>query len=370
MGDLLARATRRPTLAHIRHVTPVPPAAATGLVAQVYRQVERDFGMLAPPVSLHSPAPGALAATWAMLRETLIATGLADREAKEAVAAAVSSANRCPYCVEVHGATLVGLVRGSDAMAVATDDLGGVRDPALRVLAAWAHASQAGDVTQRHPPPFPTAHGPELIGVAVVFHYLNRMVNVFLQPSPLPAAVPAVMRPRMRRMAGRLMASLARAHRDPGEALDLLAPAPLPADLSWAAGQPSIADAFARASAVIDRGGECAVPDDVRQLVAVTLSGWTGQPPGLGGRAWVDEALGGLPAVDRPAGRLALLTALASYQITDGVIDEFRRAHPDDRRLIELTSWASLAAARQVGARLQRDLLAPGPTSSPDATEA
>ena len=47
--------------------------------------------------------------------------------------------------------------------------------------------------------------------------------------------------------------------------------------------------------------------------------------------------------------RLALLTALASYQVDRSVIDKFRLDWPDDATLVELTSWASLAAARRVG---------------------
>src|ERR1039457_6101964 len=44
-------------LTQVRHVTPVRIGAGPGLVRQVYRQVEREFGVLAPPMALHSPAP-------------------------------------------------------------------------------------------------------------------------------------------------------------------------------------------------------------------------------------------------------------------------------------------------------------------------
>ena len=57
----------------------------------------------------------------------------------------------------------------------------------------------------------------------------------------------------------------------------------------------------------------------------------------------------GLAPADRPAGRLAILTALASYQVSDAIIDEFRRGGGTDRALIEVTSWAALVAARRVG---------------------
>jgi hypothetical protein len=83
------------------------------------------------------------------------------------------------------------------------------------------------------------------------------------------------------------------------------------------------------------------------------------QPPGISNRAWLDDAVTGLPNADRAAGRLALLTALASYQVTSSVVDAFRSRHPGDTTLIELTSWASMASARQVGARLVGDLKAP-----------
>jgi hypothetical protein len=67
----------------------------------------------------------------------------------------------------------------------------------------------------------------------------------------------------------------------------------------------------------------------------------------------------GLPAADRPPGRLALLTALASYRVTQAVIDDFRRDRPEDAELIALTSWASLAAARREGGRMHAAVRAP-----------
>jgi len=54
----------------------------------------------------------------------------------------------------------------------------------------------------------------------------------------------------------------------------------------------------------------------------------------------------------RPAGRLALLTAMASYRVTASLVDEFRQLQPADAALIELTAWASMAAARREGTLL------------------
>jgi AhpD family alkylhydroperoxidase len=351
MRTLLARASRRATPGHVQHVVPVPSGAARGLTAEVYEQMERDFGMLAPPVMLHSPAPMVLAACWVMLRETLVAAGVAGRPVKEAVAAAVSRANRCPYCVEVHGAALAGLVSGRDAAAVLADRLADVADPEIRAAARWA--GDGPGPADRRPVP-PADQLPELIGVAVTFHYLNRMVNVLLQSSPFPPALPPVALRGARWVAALVMGALARTRRAPGDSLDLLAADGVgPTDLDWAAGHPTVAAAMARAVAAIEAAGTRSVPGPVRAVVLDRLAGWDGRPPPLG-RAWLDEAVADLAEPVRPAGRLALLTALASYRVVDGDVARFRHAQPGDDALVELTAWASLAAARRAGRLLRR----------------
>ncbi|MFI5929074.1 carboxymuconolactone decarboxylase family protein [Micromonospora sp. NPDC051543] len=344
MGAVLTRATRRGTLAQIRHVTPTHPRDAEGLVAAVYRQVSRDFGILAPPIALHSPAPTTLAAAWLMLRETLIATGTTDRVTREAVAAAVSAANDCPYCVDVHGAMLQGLAGRGTARGVLSGRPGEVADPALRAVVTWA-----GGGDQRTPDR-PEAACAELIGVAVAFHYLNRMVNVFLDPSPVPSGVAPRVRDVMFGMAGRLLAPTARRARPRGAALALL-PAAEPGEATaWAAADPTLRDGFARAYAAVEAAGERSVPSGVRDLVRARLRVWDGKPPGIS-RAWVEEPLAEIAPPDRAAARLALLTAVASYQVTTADIAAVRRGRTP-ASLVELTSWASLTAATTIGTRL------------------
>ncbi|MGK4584703.1 carboxymuconolactone decarboxylase family protein [Kitasatospora sp. HPMI-4] len=351
MATPFLRPALRRSLAQIRRVSPVRPADAGREVAGVYAEVEREFGMLAPPIGLHAASPAVLAASWVMLRETLVAAGRVDRATKEAVAAAVSAANACPYCAQVHGATLAALLPGAGAPATARVRAEGVAD--------WLQQNGSRGTEPGGRPPFPAAEAPELIGVAVTFHYLNRMVNLFLEESPLPAGLPPAARPAATAVLGRLMRRTARDAPPAGTSLDLLPSAPLPADLRWAAGTPSIAGAFARAAAAVDAAGARSVPDGVRGLVTARLAEWDGRPPGIS-RAWVEDAVSALPGEERPAGRLALLTAKASYQVDDGLVAEFRREGPGDAALIELTSWAALAAARELGARLGERGLAGG----------
>lgn len=351
MSGTLFGTALRTSLKQIRHVTAVRPADATGLVAEVYAQTERDFGILAPPIALHSPAPETLAASWLMLRETLIADNLVDRATKEVVATAVSLSNACPYCVDVHGSTLDGLGQGLDKAALAGGHPESIADPAVREIAGWAQASGTRATALRYPARFPAEQTAELAGVAVTFQYLNRMVNIFLGGSPLPTVLPTAAGGSALRLLGRFMRRTAHERHRPGTSLDLLPAAPIAGDLAWAASNQYIDNAFARAGAAIEAAGIRSVPESVRELLDVTISAWDGTPAGPS-RAWADDAVSSLPAADRAAGRLTLLTALASYRVDESVIDDFRRDQPEDRVLIELTSWASLTAARRVGSWL------------------
>lgn len=358
MGRWLAWATSQTMLTHVRHVTPVSPRTATGSVTEVYRQLATDFGVYAPPVLLHSPAPVALRACWALLRETLLADGLVSRRAKEVVAEAVSLGNRCPYCVDVHGAAVAGLGGHGSRSSAGRQPA----DPYLAALAEWGRRS--GEPSHRPAPAFPIAHAPELIGVAVVFHYLNRMVSVFLQESPLPVTSDPIGK-LVDRIATRVVGGLASVGVPPGRSVDLLPPAAIPAELRWSRRQPHVAAALARSVSALHTAGAQVLPERTRTLVLTLLA----DPPAAtltAGRLF-DAALTALPADELPFGRLALLTALAPYRVTAADIAACRAAGADDRTLITAAAWASLTAAQLIGAKLGNDLTMRWEGSGPEA---
>ncbi|MER7707815.1 hypothetical protein ABTX81_33595 [Kitasatospora sp. NPDC097605] len=332
------------SLLQVRYVPTVPFGEAAGDTARVYRELERDFGVLAPPVALHAPVPELLSACWLTLRETMLAEGRASRTAKEAVAAAVSAGNRCPFCTTVHGTMLDSLSlrpvprRRAGRAGRAADGGPAAGEPAAEDLAAWT--AVGGE------PPFPPELLPELAGTALCLQYLNRVVNIFLGPQPLPPNAPGqALGPVLKVLVG-LMRGSVRSAAAPGTSLSLLPPAPLPADLDWAADDPRIADALARAAAAVDRVGEALVPGPVREVVAAEVAGWDGADPGLG-RAWLDRPLGELPPAERPVGELALLTALASYRVDERVVTAARTAGAGGREILAAASWAALLAARR-----------------------
>lgn len=329
----------------IRRLRPLTRPFAAPLTREVAAQIERDFGAFVPPFALHAAAPTVLAACWTMLREALV-TMHVDRRRKEAVASAVSRANACTYCVDAHTAALhaLGDAATADALAAPGGRLAG--DDALAALVAWAEATRRADDAHLPVPPFTAAEAPELTAIAFCFHYVNRMVALFLAPSPLP-----VTHARLKALARRALAPLLtgqlRRELVAGEALSFLPDAALPPDLAWAAPHRTLAAAFARAAATMQTAGAAALTTAVRTRVAEIVATWRGDEPGLG-RAWLTDAVAPLADADRPAARLALLAALAPFQVDDATIADFRRGAPDDATLVAATAWASFTAARRI----------------------
>src|SRR5262249_28813966 len=90
------------------------------------------------------------------------------------------------------------------------------------------------------------------------------------------------------------------------------------------------------------------VPEEARATVLEHVGRWRGEAMGPS-RAWVEDAI--LPVAEhvRPAARLALLVALASYQVDDEVVSSFRKQSPSDEALLGTVAWAAFTAARRVG---------------------
>jgi AhpD family alkylhydroperoxidase len=344
--NLVRRALRPLSFLQVRHISPVRGGDVDERVPAIYQEMERLFGVISPPVALHSPAPDMLAATWMIMSEALLVNGLVERNVKEAVATAVSVGNECPYCVTVHGTMMRSLGHGGDATALAHDRIADIADADVRAVAAWvrANASSVAAVGDDARPPFAPEQTPEILGVALVFHYFNRMVNVFLPDAPMPPLAPNALIPVVLPVLGRFLRSAYRNRAPVGGTLRLLPEAPLPPDLAWATDNPTIADALSRACAAYEQAGVRAVPSTVRDLVRAELAAWDGRPKSMS-RSWAEAVIGELPSTDQPAGRLALLIAMASYQVDREAVDAFRATAPDDATLVELASWASFTAA-------------------------
>jgi AhpD family alkylhydroperoxidase len=327
-----------------KHVDVVKNRYASGRTAEVYRQAKREMGLLPEAVVMFSPDTGILTASWATFREPLLA-GSVPRRYKESVAATVSRLNECPYCVDAHSIMLYGGGAGTTATAVLAGLPTGQFGGEFAELCQWAELASAAGTAPRAAP-FPDSWAPEILGVLVEFHYLNRMINVLLTGTFLFGDDRA--RRIARRVVGRIMSKKINAENDPGASPGLPAAAALPPDLAWAAPSPPIAAAFTMLDSVSNEAARRAASPAVLDVVERTVDGWLGGPPGVS-TSWVNEPLAALPEADRPAARIALLAAISPYQITEADVQAYRVGHPGDRDLLGLLSWSAFLAARRVG---------------------
>ena len=339
---MIAETIREQMAKTIQYVQPVPYGSATGLTAEVYEQMQADF-MPAPLVALHSPVPEVMAGVWSMLRETLLA-GPA-RARKEAVAAAVSQLNECHYCVEAHTVMLHATSDHEVAGALLRGDYDSIRDPELYALVQWVLTNRTPNMNEVLSPPFSYSDAPEMIGTAIAFHYINRMVNVFLGERLLP--VPPALKGLTHRLYAATAGQKVVRYLPQGESLKFVPQAKLPEDFFWAAANPAVAGAFAGLAQVIEEVGKQVLPEQVRSLVSKRIQAWHGEEMGIS-RRWIEESVAALDDEHRSAARLALLTALASYQVDASTIEDFQYQYLDDASLIAVTAWASFTAARHV----------------------
>ncbi|WP_433061619.1 carboxymuconolactone decarboxylase family protein [Dactylosporangium sp. CS-033363] len=326
-----------------RFVTPIPKRAATGTVAAVYAASARELGArFAPHLS---PAPDLHAALWAVLRESLVA-GTVPRARKEAVAAAVAVANRCPFCIDAHAAMLHATGEHDLAGAVVR---GEVPDP----LVAWAKSTRSAEP---EPWPFPASEAPEFVGTALANHFINRMVDALRPGSPLPGGA---LRSPSRRAAGLALARTVRRSVVPGESLALLGsgpvrvPVPVPASAATAAwaGDGPVGVAWAAFARVAEAGGGL-LGATARAVLHETVGRWRGEHPELGG--WPGSVLESVPEDERPGARLAVLAALAPYRLTESAVAEWRSTvgRRGDEELVRVLGYGAFVAVERLASRV------------------
>lgn len=332
------------------HTEPLPPKSATGRVAEVYDQIARDFGIpeAAPFVALSS-APELMVATWALMRESLIA-GPGTRTGKEVAAFGVSLANQCPFCVDAHTVLLHATGDHTLAERLARGEVPADGEHA-RVL-DWARRSRVPDASG-NPCPVPREEVPGYVGTALAFHFINRIVSALVAEQLFPAGAQRLR--CVRSLAGRSLSRTVRRPAVPGAALTLL-DGTLPDDAgrgpAWAAGTP-VGPAYAALSTAATAGAGLLDPDE-QSLVRQSVAAWDGAHPPLTPDPFPDRR-------ECPGARLALLAALAPYRITDADVAAWRRPEHTDHCLVHLVAYGAFAAVD----RIETALCAPRTTPTP-----
>lgn len=333
----------------IKYIHQVKPDSAQGLVAGVYAQIRRDFGRVVEPFVLHSPLPELLAGVWMACRETEL-VGEVPRSVKETVAAVVSRLNQCQYCVDAHTIILSAMGEGSVARAVEKANHEGIGDNNLSAIADWAYASTSPESEKLQFPPFSRQEAPEIIGTALFYHYINRIVTVLLSDTPLPSSQRWIRDP-MKRVASLMFSAAVQRPKIAGDSLVFLPKASLPSSLNWAKTSANVASAFAGFASIVEKAGAASLPVEARRYVQEEIDEWNGRPSELS-LAWSEETICKFDEPLQAAARMALLAALAPSEVDEKIVAAFQQHFPGDEKLLGALSWASFAAARRIGSWL------------------
>lgn len=335
----------------IKYISVVKPSSASGLVAGVFAQVERDFGRVVEPFQLHSPLPELLAGAWMACRESEL-VGAAPRALKEAVAASISQVNHCSYCVDAHTIMISAAGEGKIANAISKARYEEITDEKTFSIVQWALATTSPRSELLRWPPFSKQEAPEFIGTAVFYHYINRMANALLGETPLPLSQGWLKSP-LKSIASQTFSNALNRSKTIGDSLEFLPKTDLPNDLRWAKPSANVARAFACFAKAVEDAGERALPSEVRVHVEEELNGWIGKTSELS-LAWSEDAISRFDKATESAARVAILTALAPDRIEPQAILAFRKHFPEDTKLVGALAWASFAAARKIGTWLQQ----------------
>lgn len=331
----------------IQHLTVESPRKAEGKLKQIYAQINRDL-TLAAPFTLHASQPDLVGAVWSAERETMF-HGIVPRGYKEAVVASVAVINECPYCIDAHTVMMEASDEG-DAAKIVREQSGTIKDEKLQKLVDWAKASRTPDAEIILNPPFSVDEAPEIIGGALAFHYINRMVNIFVDGLMMPDM--AFLNRLMRNMmSGTAIKFMMQRKTEPGASLHFLPEADLPQEFAWAENNEIIAKTFAGITATITNHAEEIASQETVSTVQAVYDSWHGDNMGMS-RAWINQAIANLDEKQAIVAKMMLLAGLASYQVTESDIQAFRQYYPDDAQLIAVTAWGAWSAVRRISSWL------------------
>jgi len=322
----------------VRHITPIAPESATGLLAEVYAQVNREFSSSGPAVQMLTPADQIAAAAWALLRESQLAAGEIPLVNKVMVALGVAQANRFGYDEAAFLAML--RIAGMPDTATVIESGGTPADPALARPLLWARSTDGPS-----PVDLPD-HRAELIGTALFSHFIHRVAAAMLPAGLHPGTLREADDPPFE---GAPVFREPRAV-EPGESIRLLTKNPRRELPDWAPSGP-IGTAYAALAASAAQGRHL-LGDAAGQVASEVIARHRGRRV-REGTPW-ESTLSKLAEVERPGAELAILTALAPERISDALVATWRATDENfsDHCTVYLLSFGAMAAVEQIEADL------------------
>ncbi len=329
----------------MKYVKPIDPAVLPVHARSAIDEISSLFpGPIPDPIMLHACDPELLIGHWHMSKAVYF-SGSYRREYKDIIAAGVSAANACSYCLEAHG-SLVALNFEDVGRAIRLDSGEIISNPEQRALFEWARSTLSPGASKLNLPDL-VNNRTEIVAVALIFHYVNRLVNVMLEDSSL--MIPRI--PGLKKLA-MLMARpvLRRLGSQTASRPELITVADK-GRFTWAADDPIILSSFCNFDLAVERSVAKLISDSTQQSISQVIQRWQGESMPID-RTWVDDAVVDVERKDQPAGRLALRTALDSQRVSEADVTAYQRVTDSDADLIKLVIWSSFLATKRIGSWL------------------
>ena len=333
---------------HIKHIKYIRKTKAKGKLKQLYKHIESNFGKLAVPFVLHSLNVELTAGVWVMLYETVLIEGNVRRSLKEAIATSVSEINKCNYCVDAHSIMIFGTEQKLYKTIYSIID--SEADPKTEEdhLILWALQNLNFDSSIILNPPFSKDEAPEIIGTAVLFHYINRMVTLFAGSSPLPTTK---MKGILVNLASRfIFAKAIRKRKIEGESLMFIDGNIHQNSFDWADSARRIKRAFQYFKYQTENKIEGIISPELISLLNRSAVNLHLLKPGFGNEN-LKNFLKSIEPTEEQIAEFCFLTMFKPHKVYEKHIRAIKATH-NDEEVLQVASFVSMLIAESIGIKL------------------
>ncbi len=324
----------------VKYIKAVGLKDSTGTIKNINEQIARDFG-LAGPLTLSTVSERVHAVRWVTARESYVVESSVKRVTKEIVAASVAQVNRCPYCEDAHGTSIVSAGDKITSKKIANGTWQTLKGEKKKQIIEWSLNTRNPNAEIIKNPPFSIHEAPEIIGTALVFHSTNRLVSIFLEESPLPNFLSGklIKKTALKIAAKTLFKSMVEKQSTTGDGLEFINDYPIPTSLKWSKSIPPFSKALAAEQVVLNEIEEELIPKKLAQLFIEKVNSWQGEEMPMG-RSWLNEVIKPLSENEKPIAQIMFLAAFTPFAVTGKDIEDFRKAKPGDAALVEVCYWS------------------------------